>query len=79
VLIGFYYLPAIESNNNECAKEREVYEYQEEKDQGQATQGKPSKLVAYLIPVLYSAYLLNDYESACFTLLLLLDSKLLVT
>jgi hypothetical protein len=33
--------PAIESND-ECAEEGEVFEYQEEEDQGQATQGKPS-------------------------------------
>jgi hypothetical protein len=33
--------PVIESNE-ECAKEGEVYEYQEEEDQGQTTQGKPS-------------------------------------
>jgi hypothetical protein len=32
---------AIESNE-ECAEEEEVFEYQEEEDQGQATQGKPS-------------------------------------
>jgi hypothetical protein len=45
---------AIESND-ECAEKGEVYEYQEEEDQGQATQGKPSKLVAYLILVLLIA------------------------
>jgi hypothetical protein len=33
--------PAIESND-ECAEEGEIFEYQEEGDQGQATQGKPS-------------------------------------
>jgi hypothetical protein len=33
--------PAIESND-ECAGEGEVFEYQEEGDQGQANQGKPS-------------------------------------
>jgi hypothetical protein len=33
--------PAIELND-ECAEEGEVFEYQEEEDQGQATQGKPS-------------------------------------
>jgi hypothetical protein len=42
--------PAIESNE-ECTEEGEVFEYQEEEDQGQATQGKPSKLVAYLNPI----------------------------
>jgi hypothetical protein len=46
--------PAIESND-ECAEEGEIFEYQEEGDQGQATQGKPSKLVAYLIPILLIA------------------------
>jgi hypothetical protein len=35
-------LPAIESNDTECTEEGEVYEYQEEEDQGQANQGKPS-------------------------------------
>jgi hypothetical protein len=29
-------------SNDECAEEGEVFEYQEEEDQGQATQGKPS-------------------------------------
>jgi hypothetical protein len=33
--------PALESNDD-CAEEREVFEYQEEGDQGQANQGKPS-------------------------------------
>jgi hypothetical protein len=32
---------AIESND-ECVEEGEVFEYQEEEGQGQATQGKPS-------------------------------------
>jgi hypothetical protein len=36
--------PAIESNK-ECTEEGEVFEYQEEEDQGQATQGKPSNLL----------------------------------
>jgi hypothetical protein len=38
VLIVF---PVIDSND-ECAEEGEVFEYQEEGDQGQANQGKPS-------------------------------------
>jgi hypothetical protein len=42
--------PAIEPNE-ECAEEGEVFEYQEDEDQGQATQGKPSKLDAYLNPI----------------------------
>jgi hypothetical protein len=36
--------PAIESNE-ECTEEGEVYEYQDEEEQGQATQGKPSNLM----------------------------------
>jgi hypothetical protein len=42
--------PAIESNE-ECAEEGEVFEYQEEEDQGLANQGKPSILDAYLNPI----------------------------
>jgi hypothetical protein len=38
VVVSF---PAIESNDD-CAEEGEVFEYQEEGDQGQANQGKPS-------------------------------------
>jgi hypothetical protein len=41
VLIVCYYFPAIESNDA-CAEEGEVFEYQEEEVQGQATEGKPS-------------------------------------
>jgi hypothetical protein len=37
----FVSFPAIESNDD-CAEEGEVFEYQEEGDQGQANQGKPS-------------------------------------
>jgi hypothetical protein len=44
------FFPAIESNE-ECAEEGEVFEYQEEEDQGLANQGKPSILDAYLIPI----------------------------
>jgi hypothetical protein len=39
VLLSFF--PAIDSND-ECAEEGEVFEYQEEGDQGQSNQGKPS-------------------------------------
>jgi hypothetical protein len=51
LLIACYFLPAIESNDAECTEEGEVFEYQEEEDQGQANQGKPSKLDAYLNPI----------------------------
>jgi hypothetical protein len=32
-------------SNEECAEEGEVFEYQEEEDQGLANQGKPSILM----------------------------------
>jgi hypothetical protein len=35
ILIVCYYFPAIESNE-ECTEEGEIFEYQEEEDQGQA-------------------------------------------
>jgi hypothetical protein len=42
LIVGvFISFPAIESNDD-YAEEGEVFEYQEEGDQGQATQGKPS-------------------------------------
>jgi hypothetical protein len=44
-------LPVIESNDTECTEESEVYDYQEEEDHGQANQGKPSILDAYLNPI----------------------------
>jgi hypothetical protein len=49
-----YYLPMLDSNDIECTEQGEVFEYQEE-DHRQANQGKPSKLVAYLIPILLIA------------------------
>jgi hypothetical protein len=39
--VFFSSFPAIESSDD-CAEEGEVFEYQEEGDQGQANQGKPS-------------------------------------
>jgi hypothetical protein len=58
-------IPAIESND-ECAEEGEVYEYQEEEDQGQASQGKPSILDAYLNLFTYFACFLIGLSNACF-------------
>jgi hypothetical protein len=55
----------LNSNDTGFSKEGEVFEYQEE-DQGQADQGKPSKLVAYLILVLLIACFINVYENAWF-------------
>jgi hypothetical protein len=48
-LLCAFIFPAIDSKD-ECAEEGEVLEYQEEGGQGQANQGKPSILVAYLNP-----------------------------
>jgi hypothetical protein len=53
-------------SNEECADEGEVFEYQEKEDQGQATQGKPSILDAYLILLTYFAYSIKVYQNACF-------------
>jgi hypothetical protein len=49
-ICALLFFPAIESNE-ECTEEGEVYEYQDEENQGQASQGKPSKLDAYLNPI----------------------------
>jgi hypothetical protein len=65
-------LPAIESNDTECNKEGEVYEYQEEEDQGLANQGKPSILDAYLILLTYSACFIKVYQIACFYIAIVL-------
>jgi hypothetical protein len=53
-LLCAFIFPAIESNK-ECVEEGEVFDYQEGEDQGQATQGKPSILDAYLILFTYFA------------------------
>jgi hypothetical protein len=47
-------LSALDSNDGGFSEEGEVFEYQEEY-QGQADQGKPSKLVAFQILVLLIA------------------------
>jgi hypothetical protein len=65
MLIVCYFFSAIESNE-ECAEEGEVFEYQEEEDQGLANQGKPSILDAYLILLTYFACFIKDYQIACF-------------
>jgi hypothetical protein len=71
VLLLLFLLPAIESNNTECNEEGEVYEYQEEEDQGLANQGKPSKLDAYLNPIhlfaLFHKGLLNYMFLYCYS------------
>jgi hypothetical protein len=55
-----YYSPTIESNE-ECTEEGEVYEYQEEEDQGQANQGKPPNLMHIWILITPAACLLLLY------------------
>jgi hypothetical protein len=45
LLIACYFFPVIEPNDVEWTKEGEVFEYQEEEDQGQDNQGKPSTLL----------------------------------
>jgi hypothetical protein len=64
--------PAIESNDTECNEEGEVYEYQEEEDQGLANQGKPSILDAYLILFTYFACFIKVYQIACFYIAIVL-------
>jgi hypothetical protein len=44
LFVRCYIFLAMESNE-ECTEEGEVYEYQDEEDQGQASQGKPSNLM----------------------------------
>jgi hypothetical protein len=51
----------IESNDTECNEEGEVYEYQEEEDQGLANQGKPSILDTYMILFTYFACFIKVY------------------
>jgi hypothetical protein len=48
-------------SNDECAEEGEIFEYQEEEDQGQANQGKPSILDTYLILFTYFACFIKVY------------------
>jgi hypothetical protein len=59
-LLCAFIFPAIDSND-ECAGEGEVFEYQEEGDQGQANQGKPSILDTYLILFTYFACFIKVY------------------
>jgi hypothetical protein len=74
MLIGCYYLLAIDLNDNGCTEEGEVFEYQEE-DQGQANQGKPSNLVASLNPN-FTLHVLSMFSKLhAFILILLLNSN----
>jgi hypothetical protein len=59
-ICALLFLPAIESNE-ECTEEGEVYKYQDEEDQGQANQGKPSNLMHIWTPIYTFACLLLFY------------------
>jgi hypothetical protein len=72
LIVGYFFLSVIESNDTECTEEGEVYEYQEEEDQGQANQGKPSILDAYLILFTYIAGFSKVYQNACFYIAIVL-------
>jgi hypothetical protein len=56
-----YLLPTLDSNDTGASKEGEVFEYQDEEDQGQANQGKPSILDTYLILFIYFACFIKVY------------------
>jgi hypothetical protein len=66
---------ALDSNDTRYSKEGEIFEYQEEEDQGQAKKGKPYKLVAYLILVLLIACFIIVYENALFYVAIALTSN----
>jgi hypothetical protein len=69
-----YYLSALDSNDTECTKEGEVFNYQGE-DKGQAYQGKPSNLVASLNPN-FTLHVLSMFTKLhAFILILLLNSN----
>jgi hypothetical protein len=59
-LLCAFIFPAIDSND-ECAEEEEVFEYQEEENQGQDTQGKPPNLLHIWILITPAACLLLFY------------------
>jgi hypothetical protein len=54
--------------NDDCAEEGEIFEYQEEGDQGQANQGK-HLLVAYLNPTITPCIALFQFILLCIVLL----------
>jgi hypothetical protein len=67
--LGAISFPTIESNE-ECTEEGEVFEYQEEEDQGQATQVKSSNLLHIWILFTCFAGCIKVYKIACFFILL---------
>jgi hypothetical protein len=75
VIVSFLFFFAIESNDD-CAEEGKVFEYQEEGDQGQANQGKPSTCCiseSYHSTMHYSTPALITMH--CFLILLLVPRK----
>jgi hypothetical protein len=66
-----YYLPVLDSNDTECTEEGEVFEYQEEEDQGQAI--KASHLLeSYLNPITALCIILLLLLLLCIVFLILL-------
>jgi hypothetical protein len=69
-----FLFPAIESNDD-CAEEGEVFEYQEEGDQGQANQGKPSIwLISETLSQHYALFYYYSYICIVFLILLIISS-----
>jgi hypothetical protein len=68
--VCFFSFPAIESNDD-CDEEGEVFEYQEEGDQAQANQGKPSTC-SYLNPIMALCIILLLLLLLCIVFLILL-------
>jgi hypothetical protein len=79
MLIVRFYFSGDRSERERVCRGGEVYEYQEEGDQGQAIQGKPSNLVAYLIQVLLVAHLLLFIKCIYFYYCYYLSMAILLT
>jgi hypothetical protein len=72
--VCFVSFPAIESNDD-CVEEGEVFEYQEEGDQGQANQGKPSTwLISETLWRHYALFYYYSYICIVFPILLIISS-----
>jgi hypothetical protein len=71
VCLFHYLLPTLDSNDTGFSEGVEIFEYQEE-DQGQADQGKPSILDAYMILFTYFACFKKVYQIASFYITIVL-------
>jgi hypothetical protein len=71
VCLFHYLLSTLDLNDTGFSEGVEIFEYQEE-DQGQADQGKPSILDAYLILFTYFASFKKIYQIACFYIAIVL-------